>query len=95
MRDTCGLLIAGQGAARGDRRATGDLQVGDPGRVWSPALLGAWVPAAATRFQPTIVFVQTRSVLRRGDATSWVYSRLVAMRPLPPDSFRRYSTRRA
>jgi hypothetical protein len=24
MRDTCGLLIAGQGAARGDRRATGD-----------------------------------------------------------------------
>ena len=27
MRDTCGLLIAGQGAARGDRRATGDEQV--------------------------------------------------------------------
>ena len=26
MRDTCGLLIAGQGAARGDRRATGDEQ---------------------------------------------------------------------
>ena len=26
MRDTCGLLIAGQGAARGDRRATGDLR---------------------------------------------------------------------
>jgi hypothetical protein len=24
MRDTCGLLIAGQGAARGDRRATGE-----------------------------------------------------------------------
>jgi hypothetical protein len=27
MRDTCGLLIAGQGAARGDRRATGDKEV--------------------------------------------------------------------
>ena len=27
MRDTCGLLIAGQGAARGDRRATGELEV--------------------------------------------------------------------
>jgi hypothetical protein len=26
MRDTCGLLIAGQGAARGHRRATGDEQ---------------------------------------------------------------------
>ena len=26
MRDTCGLLIAGQGAARGDRRATGELR---------------------------------------------------------------------
>jgi len=26
MRETCGLLIAGQGAACGDRRATGELQ---------------------------------------------------------------------
>jgi hypothetical protein len=26
MRDTCGLLIAGQGAARGDRRATGESE---------------------------------------------------------------------
>ena len=63
--------------------------------AWSHALLVAWVPAAAIRFQPTIVFVQTRSVLRRGDATPWVYSRPVAMRPLPPDSFRRYLSRRA
>jgi hypothetical protein len=29
MRDTCGLLIAGQGAARGDRRATGEQQGAD------------------------------------------------------------------
>ena len=30
MRDTCGLLIAGQRAARGDRRATGEQQVERP-----------------------------------------------------------------
>jgi hypothetical protein len=37
MRDTCGLLIAGQGAARGHRRATGDKEGFRPHWLLSPA----------------------------------------------------------
>ena len=46
MRDTCGLLIAGQGAARGDRRATGEDRV--PNQIRGSALLSR--PGGASGF---------------------------------------------
>jgi hypothetical protein len=57
MRDTCGLLIAGQGAARGHRRATGDEHVCREGRGrhlpscsrrCPPLTASAWLPVSDT-----------------------------------------------
>ena len=54
MRDTCGLLIAGQGAAGGDRRATGDTS--GLHRSWprnlSPRESGAVDPSCLVRRAP-------------------------------------------
>ena len=41
MRETCGLLIAGQGVADGDRRATGELRDQTSSTVARPAFVSA------------------------------------------------------